>query len=354
MRILLLPVLLAAFAGLSACGSVAPAPPATVEAAKGEIVRAIIPSPSLDGDLAGDETPSEALIFLPPGYAQDAARRYPMVVLLHGYWSAPGQWEDDYISITNLYAAATVAGTAKDLIIVMPSGDNRLGGGFYVNGAASGNWEDYIAEDVVAYMDANYRTLANRESRGIAGHSMGGYGAFSVAASRPDVFSAMYAMSPCCGALVEDFGPDSPGWAAADALESQASFEASEDFLARVLSALGAAWAPDPAAPLMSRRPYSAAGVDESVRATWQAKTLGARLETDADNLRQLTAIALDVGDKEDFPHILQSVPDLAARMQAAGLPVEYEMYPGDHVSGVGKQLEEEVLPFFSQHLAGD
>lgn len=356
MKLVVLSFLAATTVLLAACGVIATAPsaPASITAAEagtGKIVRTIIPGPSLDGDMAGDETPLEALVYLPPSYASDTGRRYPLVVLLHGYWSTPEQWEDDYFSMTKAYAEALAAGDTREMIVVMPTGYDRLAGGFYVNGAASGNWADYIAEDVVAYMDANYRTLTARASRGIAGHSMGGYGAFAVATAKPEVFSALYALSPCCGALIEEFGLDSPAFAAAEEFHSIEDFEASDDFLARVLVAIGAAWAPQPDAPLNSRRPVVNGALDDTVLAMWKARTLSELVISELDDLRGMTAIGLDVGDREDFGHIAGSVPQIAASLQAAGLPVEYETYPGDHISGVGTQMTEDVLPFFSQHL---
>lgn len=345
---------------LAACDRAAPPPPAASapatapQTAVAEIIRTVIPGPSLDGDMAGDETPLEALVYLPPGYARDPEKRFPLLVLLHGYWSAPGQWEDDYLSIVSLYADALAAGKAREMIVVMPTGADRLGGGFYVNGAASGDWEDYIAEDVVAFADRSYRTLASRESRGVAGHSMGGYGALSIAASRPDVFSAVYAMSPCCGDLVGDFATDAPHWGAADALDTAEEFEAAEDFFARVLVALGAAWAPDASAPLMSQRPVKDGVIDDAMTERWRKNTLIRRVASGAENLQRHTAIGLDVGDRDEFSHILQSTPAISAQMTALGIDHDFEIYPGDHVSGVAARLRDEVLPFFSAHLIAE
>jgi S-formylglutathione hydrolase FrmB len=76
------------------------------------------------------------------------------------------------------------------------NGTNKLGGSFYVNSSVTGDWEDFIAQDVVGYVDSNFRTLAQSESRGITGHSMGGFGALNIAMHRPDVFGAVYSMSP--------------------------------------------------------------------------------------------------------------------------------------------------------------
>jgi S-formylglutathione hydrolase FrmB len=339
---------------LAACARAAPPVQLESAASSAQIVRTLIPGPSLNGDLARDETPLEALVYLPPSYAVDPDRRYPLVVLLHGYWSSPDQWEDKDFSLTATFGQALAAGEVKEMIVVMPAGIDALGGGFYVNGAASGDWEDYIAEDVVTFAEAHYRTLATRDSRGIAGHSMGGYGALSIAASRPDVFSAAYAMSPCCGDLVGDFAIDSPAWKTVDAIRTPDDFEASSDFFGRVLIALGAAWAPNADAPLHSGRPVDRGVIDTENLAHWQARTLTARIAEDAEGLRRLTAIGIDVGDKEQFSHIRLSVPVLSRQLSTLGIAHDFETYPGDHVSGIGAQMREEVLPFFSEHLSAD
>jgi S-formylglutathione hydrolase len=88
------------------------------------------------------------------------------------------------------------SGGVNEMIVVVASGTSKLGGSFYINSPVTGNWEDYIVRDVVGYVDSHYRTLAQAESRGITGHSMGGFGALNIAMRHPEVFSAVYSMSP--------------------------------------------------------------------------------------------------------------------------------------------------------------
>ena len=66
------------------------------------------------------------------------------------------------------------------MILVMPNAMNAFGGSMYSNSVTAGDWEGYGADDLVAYMDKNYRTIATREGRGLAGHSMGGYGTMRI------------------------------------------------------------------------------------------------------------------------------------------------------------------------------
>jgi S-formylglutathione hydrolase FrmB len=88
------------------------------------------------------------------------------------------------------------AGTVKEMIVVIVNGTNVLGGSFYVNSPVTGNWEDFVISDAIGYVDAHYRTIPVVSSRGIAGHSMGGFGALNLAMLHPDVFSATYSLSP--------------------------------------------------------------------------------------------------------------------------------------------------------------
>jgi len=99
--------------------------------------------------------------------------------------------------------------------MVEMSGTGSTNGSFYVNSPVSGNWEDCLIEEIIPYVDAGYRTLAQAESRGICGFSMGGFGAMNLALRHPDVFAAVYAMSP--GIMKDDALPKAMDTWAGDA-----------------------------------------------------------------------------------------------------------------------------------------
>jgi hypothetical protein len=90
------------------------------------------------------------------------------------------------------------AGTMKGMILVNPDAYTIYNGSMYSSSVTIGDWESFIADDLVSYVDSHYRTIANRDSRGLGGHSMGGYGTIRIGMKRPDVFSIMYIMSACC------------------------------------------------------------------------------------------------------------------------------------------------------------
>lgn len=120
-------------------------------------------------------------VLLPKNYAH-TTDRYPVLYLLHGLTQNYTAW-----GLNN--GAPFYAGLYDDLIVVMPDGGNS----WYVNweksdGGQTNNWADHIVEDVVSHVDWNFRTIARREGRAIAGLSMGGYGAITLGLRNPDMF----------------------------------------------------------------------------------------------------------------------------------------------------------------------
>src|SRR3954451_24755526 len=165
------------------------APPDTVE-------HITIHGTALEGNLEGNAVDRPALVFLPPSYATERSRRYPVVYALHGYSIGGEQWS------TEIHVPQTIEGAfargAREMIVVLPDSKTVHNGSMYSSSATTGDFENYVARDVVSYIDAHYRTIASRESRGLAGHSMGGYGATRIGMKHADVFGSLYIMSPCC------------------------------------------------------------------------------------------------------------------------------------------------------------
>src|SRR5678815_2867240 len=103
-------------------------------------------------------------------------------------------------------------GKVREMIVVAANGANGYKGSFYTNSVVTGNWEDFIVRDLVHYVDTNYRTIRDPESRGIAGHSMGGYGSVMLGMKHPEIFSAVYALSPCCLVMEADMSEANSAW----------------------------------------------------------------------------------------------------------------------------------------------
>lgn len=161
----------------------------------GTVEHAVVHGRALEGNLENVSADRNVTVYLPPAYAGDAQRRFPVIYFLHDYEAR----SDDPIGEIKDFAdrLAAVQGYSEP-IIVTPDASTMKKGNMYSSSATTGNWERFIAEDLVAYIDAHYRTLASRISRGLAGQSMGGYGALRIGMARPDVFSSLYTMSACC------------------------------------------------------------------------------------------------------------------------------------------------------------
>jgi enterochelin esterase-like enzyme len=301
---------------------------------------------ALMGNLEGDAVDRDAIVFLPPGYDADKTRRYPVVYALHGYSIGAQQWSQE-IHVPQTIEGAFALG-AKGMIVVLPDSKTLHNGSMYSNSVTTGNFEDFIAHDVVTYIDAHYRTIPDRLSRGLMGHSMGGYGAARIGMQHPEVFGSLYIMSPCC------LSPraDNP---ANDALIEGVKTTADAAALpgsARMQLAGAAAWSPNPKnPPLYLDMPGKDGAAQADVLAKWAANAPLAFVDQYIANLRQYRAIAMDVGDADTLRVDTAKLHDAFDKY---GIASSFEIYPGTHVSAVADRIQNHVLPFFSKTLSFD
>jgi S-formylglutathione hydrolase FrmB len=131
-------------------------------------------------------------VILPPGYSVDNNLYYPVIYFLHGMISNHLSYGQLITELNNLY----ITSDFSKYIVVKPDGSTGpYFGSFYTNSELYGNFEDYIINDVIDYIEAAYRVKPGKENRFIAGHSMGGYGAMKLALKYPDKFSGVVSHS---------------------------------------------------------------------------------------------------------------------------------------------------------------
>jgi len=316
---------------------------------QGRLERVKVYGKSLEGNLMGESASPEVSIYLPPSYAKEQGRRYPVVYLLHGYTGTDlSYFGETGRQLHRIAERVYQSGGAREMILVMPNAMNAYGGSMYSNSATTGFWEDYVADDLVAYMDRNYRTLASRESRGLAGHSMGGYGTLRIGMKRPDVFAALYALSSCClneGAVRPPRGGGPSPAEAVRSIDEARGNRAALGTLARA-----AAWAPNPAnPPLYLDLPTRNGEVRPEIAVKWAASSPVAMLDQYVPNLKKMRAIALDIGLQDT---LIASNQVFVQALTRFGVPHTFETYEGDHGSRISQRLEEKVLPFFSNNLS--
>lgn len=316
-----------------------------------------VAAPSLRANLLGDPDRRAITVYLPPSYSIQRERRYPVVYLLHGFAAdhrafIRGAYQNFNIRISmdSLIRASAV----REMIVVTPNARNAFDGSFYANSPVTGNWEDFIVNELVSHMDRRYRTVRNRRGRGIAGHSMGGFGALRIAMRNPEVFSAVYALSPCCFSTTgnRDAANDR-AWRAALRLSERSQFSRA-GFTANRYYAEAAMYSPNPdRPPFFVDLPYRFAGdsllLDSAVAARWTASPLHlAPRNTDA--LRRLS-IAFDAGRGDALRDIPPNVHRLDSVLTSLRIPHVFEMYDGTHGSRIRSRVESKVMPFFSQAL---
>jgi len=321
-------------------------PPVVAGAKPVAVERVKVHGSSLEGNLEGDSVDRDVIVFLPPSYARDTLRRYPVVYALHGFSIGAEQWTQE-IHVPQTIEGAFALG-AREMIVVLPDSKTRHGGSMYSSSATTGDFERFIARDVVAYVDTHYRTIADRRSRGLVGHSMGGYGAARIGMRHPDVFGALYIMSPCCLAARTTRPVDADAARALEAVRTPED-EAALSFYQRATLAMAAAWSPDPhRPPLFLDLPTKDGAVQADVLARWTANAPLVLVDQYVGNLRRYGGIAMDVGDQDG---LRVDAGRLHEDLDAYGIANAFEIYPGTHTSAVADRFQNHVLPFFSRQL---
>ena len=178
---------------------------------------------ALEGNLEGDAVDRDVIVFLPPSYEKEKHRRYPVVYALHGYSIGAEQWTHE-IHVPQTVEGAYAQG-AQEMIVVLPDSKTVHNGSMYSSSVTTGDFEKFISHDVVAHIDGHYRTIPDRMSRGLVGHSMGGYGASRIGMKHPDVFGSLYIMSPCCMSARPGGPPNSELEKTLEAVKTQADSE---------------------------------------------------------------------------------------------------------------------------------
>src|SRR3569833_551908 len=318
------------------------APKATVEHIK-------VHGASLEGSLEGDSADRDVLVFLPPSYGKEAGRRDPGVYALHGYSIGAEQWSQE-IHVPQTIDGAFAKG-ARDMIVVLPDSKTVHNGSMYSSSMTTGDFENFVAHDLVAYIDAHYRTIPDRTSRGLAGHSMGGYGATRIGMKHSDVFGSLYIMSPCC-LSARPAGPANPEIEKALEAVKTAEDSAKLQFFARAQLASAAAWSPDPKnPPLYLDLPMKDGVARPDILAKWAANAPLAFIDQYIRGLRQYRAISIDVGDQDGLKNDTTKLHEVLDRY---GIAHGYEIYHGTHTSAVAARFQHHVMTFFSKNLCFD
>jgi S-formylglutathione hydrolase len=371
--------------------------PAGAQAKKGTVEHIKVHGKSLEGNLEGDSPDRDVFIYLPPSYSTSKNRRYPVVYLLHGYGLTAERWMP-FTKMTDAADKNIAGGTLKEMILVNPDAFTLYSGSMYSSSPTTGDWETFIAEDLVSYVDSHYRTIPDRMSRGLGGHSMGGYGTIRIGMKRPDVFSSMYIMSACClmnnpgargqggnqGAGARGTGattgagrggqrgeqaaaapaqgtavpplPAPAATTATNAAPAQAGNAPAAGARGRggrgfdTQSASAAAWSSNPNnPPKFFDLPVQDGQVQPAIAAKWVANSPLVMVDQYLTNLRKYHSIMLEVGTEDGLAGSNRQLDD---SLKMFNIAHTFETYEGNHTNRVPERIEMKVLPFFSNNLS--
>ncbi|MGH9834028.1 MAG: alpha/beta hydrolase [Blastocatellia bacterium] len=323
------------------------------QAKQGTVERIKVHGKSLEGNLSGDSPDRDVSIYLPPSYKTEKTRRYPVVYMLHGFTDSDDKWfglVKHWINLPEVINKALADGNTREMIVVMPNAFTRFKGSMYSNSVTVGDWETFVTKELVSFIDSRYRTLPQAASRGLAGHSMGGYGAMRLGMKSQDVYSSIYALSPCC------MDPSRPNPAMKQMMKTVEAVKTDEEvskqnFFVLATLASAAAWSPNPKnPPFYIDLPFREGEVVPDILARQQANATLVAIHQHIPNLKRLKAIGMDAGTKD--VSISAATKELDKVLTDYGIAHVYESYDGDHLNRIAERLQTKTLPFFSQHLA--
>jgi hypothetical protein len=154
----------------------------------------VFESDVLKSNPLGDPHARPLWVYVPPGYDDESDRRYPSIYVIQGMTGQLDMWRNRIAfrrTFPELADGLFAAGAAPPCIVVWVDCWTSLGGSQFLDSPGTGRYHTYLCDEVVPWVDARYRTLARRESRGIMGKSSGGYGAMVTPMLRPDLFGGL-------------------------------------------------------------------------------------------------------------------------------------------------------------------
>jgi enterochelin esterase family protein len=289
----------------------------------------------------GDKHVRDLIVYLPPGY-EETGRSYPSVYCLTGFTGRGKMLLNDAAFTPNLperMDRLINSGAINPMVVVMPDCFTYYGGSQYINSAATGNYEDYLVNEIVPYVDENFRTTGSRETRAVMGKSSGGYGSLILGIRHADVFGLVCSTSG--DAYFELCYPmDIPkGFRAikGDPAAFMKKFWANEkkgkdDFPAVNLIGMSACYSPNAESPWGYDLPFDleTGEMREDVWQRWLEHDPVRLVEKAVENLKSLKLLYIDAGTRDEFALDL-GARVLSKRLRALGIDHIHEEFDDGH-----------------------
>jgi hypothetical protein len=311
----------------------------------GRIDRVVVDSQALRGNPLGDPPERPLWVYLPPGYDDDADRRYPSVYVIQGYTGSLPMWANRSPFRTSYPEAVDelfASGGVPPCIVVYVDAWTAYGGSQYVDSVGTGRYHTYLCEDVVGFVDARYRTLDDPRHRGIQGKSSGGFGAMITPMLRPDLFGGLAThagdtLYELC--YVPEFGKTARYLRAYDGsvdawwedFRRRVAFTAEADATLLGLYGVAACFSPDAdGRPVLPFDPRTGR-VRPEVWERWLAWDPVRMVAGHADALRGLAAIWVDAGRRDEYYLDLGATAFVEALGSVGVTDAHFELFDAGH-----------------------
>ncbi len=298
----------------------------------------------------GDPHERKVHVYLPPNYSDRRKEPYPVVYLLAG-WAGRGA---HYLADGGAFAPSLPERLdgmieRKEMpacIVVFPDCATRLGASQYVNSPATGNYMDYLCDELVDWVDGRFHSHKSRDYRGIIGHSSGGFGALASGMLRADRFGAV-----CSSAgdswyeflYTQGIPPTIEAVQAAGGVEAfVASFLASPNpmgllgsraIIAMLTLSMASCYTPNPNVPAIYGDLWFDLHTGELIDEPWQRLLAWDPLrmiDRHVAELRSLRWIHLEAGSEDEYG-LQFGHRQIAKKLARYNIPHMIEEYPGKH-----------------------
>ncbi|MBJ6762745.1 alpha/beta hydrolase [Myxococcaceae bacterium JPH2] len=324
---------------------------------KGTLESRELQSVALESNPLGDPSRRRLTVYLPPGYSEDE-RRYPVVYFLHAFGNGAGSWTNASgfaPSVPERLDALIASGEVPPAIAVFPDGWTSLGGSQWMNSEALGRYRDYVAKDVVGFVDRTWRTLPKAAARAVVGHSSGGYGALMMGRYHPELFSHLGAhaadayfeycylpdLPKAAAALLKAGGVEA--WFADFKKRVRETKARGEDFPVVNILAMAAAYSPKKGEPLNLELPFDVqtARLRSDVWNRWLVHDPVRFVPKFLDAFRKLKTVFLDCGTRDEF-NLRWGTRMMAEDLKGAGVELVHEEFEDGH-TGVSYRFERSL-----------